>query len=59
MTAGTPTSSNEVTPESDDVVLYKHRYGGFFETDLDAILVARQKQSAPVYHEATTTPQCW
>jgi ureidoacrylate peracid hydrolase len=28
----------ELTPEAGDVVLYKHRYSGFFETDLDAIL---------------------
>lgn len=31
---------DELTPEPDDVVLYKHRYSGFFETDLDAILKA-------------------
>ncbi len=31
----------ELTPEPDDVVLYKHRYSGFFETDLDAILKRR------------------
>ena len=29
---------DELTPEPDDVVLYKHRYSGFFETNLDAIL---------------------
>ena len=29
---------DELTPEPDDVVLYKHRYSGFFETDLDDIL---------------------
>ncbi len=28
----------ELAPEAGDVVLYKHRYSGFFETDLDAIL---------------------
>ncbi len=28
----------ELAPEAGDVVLYKHRFSGFFETDLDAIL---------------------
>jgi ureidoacrylate peracid hydrolase len=28
----------ELTPEPGDVVVYKHRFSGFFETDLDAIL---------------------
>ena len=28
----------ELAPEAGDVVIYKHRYSGFFETDLDAIL---------------------
>ena len=28
----------ELAPGAGDVVLYKHRYSGFFETDLDAIL---------------------
>jgi ureidoacrylate peracid hydrolase len=28
----------ELTPEPDDVVLYKHRFSGFFETELDAVL---------------------
>ena len=28
----------ELTPEPGDVVLYKHRFSGFFETELDAIL---------------------
>ncbi|MEP7202992.1 MAG: isochorismatase family cysteine hydrolase [Ilumatobacteraceae bacterium] len=29
---------DELRPEPDDRVLYKHRFSGFFETDLDAIL---------------------
>jgi ureidoacrylate peracid hydrolase len=29
---------DELAPEEEDVVLYKHRYSGFFETDLDAVL---------------------
>ena len=29
---------SELTPEAGEVVLYKHRFSGFFETDLDAIL---------------------
>ena len=28
----------ELTPEPGDIVLYKHRFSGFFETELDAIL---------------------
>ena len=28
----------ELAPEPDDIVVYKHRFSGFFETDLDAIL---------------------
>jgi len=31
----------ELTPEPGDVVLYKHRYSGFYETELDAILKRR------------------
>jgi ureidoacrylate peracid hydrolase len=27
-----------LTPEADDIIVYKHRFSGFFETDLDAIL---------------------
>ena len=28
----------ELTPHAGDIVLYKHRFSGFYETDLDAIL---------------------
>jgi ureidoacrylate peracid hydrolase len=28
----------ELAPKADDVLLYKHRFSGFYETDLDAIL---------------------
>lgn len=28
----------ELTPEPDDIVLYKHRFSGFYETELDTIL---------------------
>jgi ureidoacrylate peracid hydrolase len=28
----------ELTPHADDVVVYKHRFSGFFQTNLDAIL---------------------
>ena len=31
---------DELQPGSEDVVLYKHRFSGFFETDLDSILRA-------------------
>ena len=29
---------SELTPKAEDIVLYKHRFSGFFETDLDSIL---------------------
>lgn len=29
---------SELTPEPTDIVLYKHRFSGFFETELDAVL---------------------
>ena len=29
---------SELTPEPSDIVLYKHRFSGFFETELDAVL---------------------
>jgi ureidoacrylate peracid hydrolase len=28
----------ELAPQADDLVIYKHRFSGFYETDLDAIL---------------------
>jgi ureidoacrylate peracid hydrolase len=31
----------ELAPEPGDVVLYKHRYSGFYETELDAVLQRR------------------
>ena len=31
----------ELKPEPDDIVVYKHRFSGFFETDLDQILKSR------------------
>src|SRR3954451_16360688 len=31
----------ELQPEPPDVVLYKHRYSGFYETDLDKVLQSR------------------
>jgi ureidoacrylate peracid hydrolase len=32
---------DELAPHSDDLVIAKHRYSGFFETDLDAVLRGR------------------
>jgi ureidoacrylate peracid hydrolase len=29
---------DDLKPQADDVVIYKHRFSGFFQTDLDAIL---------------------
>jgi len=31
----------ELKPQAEDVVVYKHRYSGFYQTDLDAILKQR------------------
>lgn len=31
----------ELTPAAGDVVIYKHRFSGFFETELDAVLKSR------------------
>jgi ureidoacrylate peracid hydrolase len=31
----------ELAPKPQDIVLYKHRFSGFFQTDLDAILTSR------------------
>ena len=31
----------ELAPEPQDIVLYKHRFSGFFQTDLDSILTSR------------------
>lgn len=36
---------DELAPENGDIVLYKHRYSGFYETDLDAELRRRGIQS--------------
>jgi len=35
----------ELAPEPDDIVLYKHRYSGFYETDLDSVLKQRSIKS--------------
>ena len=32
---------SDLAPEPDDLIVYKHRFSGFFETDLDAILKSR------------------
>src|SRR5882672_9961359 len=29
---------DELKPQADDVVIYKHRFSGFYQTDLDATL---------------------
>jgi len=31
----------ELAPKPQDIVLYKHRFSGFFQTDLDAVLTSR------------------
>ena len=45
---------NELTPEPGDVVLYKHRFSGFFETPLDEILRADGVQTL-IFVGATTS----
>jgi len=29
---------NELTPQAEDIVMYKHRFSGFYQTDLDLVL---------------------
>ena len=35
----------ELAPKRDDIILYKHRYSGFYETDLDSVLKRRSINS--------------
>ena len=35
----------ELAPEPGDIILYKHRYSGFYETDLDNVLKSRSIKS--------------
>lgn len=44
----------ELAPESDDVVLYKHRFSGFFETELDDLLRQREIRSLIVVGATTS-----
>ena len=44
----------ELTPSPDDIVIYKHRYSGFFETDLDSVLKRRSIKSL-VFTGCTTS----
>ena len=46
----------ELTPEPDDIIVSKHRFSGFFETQLDAILSERQVESLIV--TGCTTSVC-
>jgi ureidoacrylate peracid hydrolase len=46
----------ELTPHADDIVVPKHRYSGFFETDLDAIL--RQHGITSLIFTGCTTSVC-
>jgi len=46
----------ELAPESGDIVLYKHRYSGFFETELDAVL--RQRGIRNLIFAGCTTSVC-
>jgi len=32
---------DELRPDASDIVLYKHRYSGFYQTDLDTVLKSR------------------
>jgi ureidoacrylate peracid hydrolase len=46
----------ELTPEDDDIVVPKHRYSGFFETELDAIL--RRHHIESLVFAGCTTSVC-
>jgi len=47
---------DELAPRSGDVVMAKHRYSGFFETDLDAVL--RERGIASLIFTGCTTSVC-
>ena len=44
----------ELTPQPDDVVVYKHRFSGFYETELDATL-KRLKAKHLIFTGCTTS----
>ena len=44
----------ELAPEPDDIVLYKHRYSGFYETDLDSVLT-RSSIKSLIFTGCTTS----
>lgn len=46
----------ELTPQADDILLYKHRFSGFFETDLDNVL--RKRGIANLIFTGCTTSVC-
>jgi ureidoacrylate peracid hydrolase len=46
----------DLTPHTDDVVLYKHRFSGFFETDLHDVL--RQRGIVNLIFTGCTTSVC-
>jgi ureidoacrylate peracid hydrolase len=45
---------SELTPEPGDLVVYKHRYSGFFDTELDALLRARNVDTLLVVGATTS-----
>jgi ureidoacrylate peracid hydrolase len=47
---------DELAPHSDDVVIPKHRYSGFFETELDAVL--RHRGISSLIFTGCTTSVC-
>jgi ureidoacrylate peracid hydrolase len=47
---------DELAPHADDIVVAKHRYSGFFETDLDAVL--RERGIASLIFTGCTTSVC-
>ena len=46
----------ELAPHSDDIIIPKHRYSGFFETDLDAVL--RERGITSLIFTGCTTSVC-
>ena len=47
---------DELTPEEDDIVVYKHRFSGFYNTDLDAVL--RRLGTESLIFTGCTTSVC-
>jgi nicotinamidase-related amidase len=47
---------SDLEPASDEIVIKKHRYSGFFDTDLDIVLRSRGIETVVII--GTTTENC-